>query len=164
MWDFTGKRLVPVSARPGYQQFAKFSPDGRKVGFVRDNNLYVTDLTTGAETALTTALNSSYMADQMANFGIVVGSVYRRTILGRPPALVLRPHPAGLRNRLAPFVRCVLLFGSGPSGYDGFFLGYCDAEVGVILLPVAGLGIGTTGPDRLAAVILIVSAICVPIW
>src|SRR6266513_3158269 len=54
VWDFTGKRLVPVSARPGYQQFAKFSPDGRKVGFVRDNSLYVTDLTTGAETALTT--------------------------------------------------------------------------------------------------------------
>ncbi len=54
VWDFTGKRLVPVSARPGYQQFAKFSPDGRMVGFVRDNNLYVTDVTTGAETALTT--------------------------------------------------------------------------------------------------------------
>ena len=54
VWDFAGKRLAPVSARPGYQQFAKFSPDGRMVGFVRDNNLYVTDLATGAETALTT--------------------------------------------------------------------------------------------------------------
>jgi dipeptidyl-peptidase-4 len=54
VWDLAGKRLVPVSARPGYQQFAKFSPDGRMVGFVRDNNLYVSDLTTGAETALTT--------------------------------------------------------------------------------------------------------------
>src|SRR3989449_8752326 len=53
VWDFAGKRLVPVSARPGYQQFAKFSPDGRMVGFVRDNNIYVTDLTTGAETAVT---------------------------------------------------------------------------------------------------------------
>src|SRR2546429_9150234 len=53
-WDLAGKRLGPVSARPGYQQFAKFSPDGRMVGFVRDNNLYVTDLATGAETALTT--------------------------------------------------------------------------------------------------------------
>src|SRR5205809_719897 len=58
VWDFTGKRLVPVSARPGYQQFAKFSPDGRMVGFVRDNNLYVTDLTTGAETALATGRTS----------------------------------------------------------------------------------------------------------
>jgi len=54
VWDFAGKRLVPVSARPGYQQFAKFSPDGRMVGFVRDNNIYVTDLATGTETALTT--------------------------------------------------------------------------------------------------------------
>jgi dipeptidyl-peptidase 4 len=54
VWDFTDGRLTPVSARPGYQQFAKFSPDGRQVGFVRDNNLYVTDLATGAETALTT--------------------------------------------------------------------------------------------------------------
>src|SRR5438477_12726015 len=54
VWDLAGKRLVPVSARPGYQECAKSSPDGRMVGFVRDNNLYVTDLATGAETALTT--------------------------------------------------------------------------------------------------------------
>src|SRR5437660_3475762 len=54
VWDLAGKRLGPVSARPGYQQFAKFSPDGRMVGFVRDNNIYVTDLASGTETALTT--------------------------------------------------------------------------------------------------------------
>src|SRR5437588_6457077 len=54
VWDLAGKRLGPVSARPGYQQFAKFSPDGRMVGFVRDHNIYVTDLATGTETALTT--------------------------------------------------------------------------------------------------------------
>ena len=54
VWDFASRRLIPLSARAGYQQFAKFSPDGRMVGFVRDNNLYVTDLATGAETALTT--------------------------------------------------------------------------------------------------------------
>src|SRR5881628_922466 len=53
VWDFTAKRLIPVSAKPGYQMFAKFSPDGRMVAFVRANNIYVTDLTTGAETALT---------------------------------------------------------------------------------------------------------------
>src|SRR5204863_7653418 len=28
VWELAGRRLVPVSARPGYQQFAKFSPDG----------------------------------------------------------------------------------------------------------------------------------------
>ena len=54
VWDFTAKRLLPVSTKPGYQMFAKLSPDGRQVGFVRDNNVFVTDLATGAETALTT--------------------------------------------------------------------------------------------------------------
>jgi dipeptidyl-peptidase-4 len=53
VWDFTARRLVPLSARPGYQQFAKFSPDSRRVGFVRDNNIFVTDLATGVETAIT---------------------------------------------------------------------------------------------------------------
>ena len=54
VWDFAAKRLTPVSRKPGYQMFAKFSPDGRMVAFVRDNNIFVTDLATGAETALTT--------------------------------------------------------------------------------------------------------------
>jgi dipeptidyl-peptidase-4 len=54
VWDFRRRRLLPVSTRPGYQQFAKFSPDGGRVAFVRDNNLYVTDLAAGVETALTT--------------------------------------------------------------------------------------------------------------
>jgi dipeptidyl-peptidase 4 len=53
VWDLAAKRLTPVSAKPGYQMFAKFSPDGRAVGFVRDNNIYVTDLASGTETALT---------------------------------------------------------------------------------------------------------------
>src|SRR5881409_1253666 len=53
VWDLAAKRLVPVSARPGYQQFAKFSPDGRLVAFVRDNNLYATELASGTERALT---------------------------------------------------------------------------------------------------------------
>jgi dipeptidyl-peptidase-4 len=54
VWDFTAKRLLPVSTKPGYQMFAKLSPDGRQVAFARDNNVFVTDLTTGTETALTT--------------------------------------------------------------------------------------------------------------
>ena len=33
--------------------FAKFSPDGRRVAFVRANNLFVTDLATHEERALT---------------------------------------------------------------------------------------------------------------
>ena len=54
VWDLAAKRLTPVSRNPGYQMFAKFSPDARRVAFVRDNNIFVTDLTTGVETALTT--------------------------------------------------------------------------------------------------------------
>jgi dipeptidyl-peptidase-4 len=40
--------------RSGLQMFAKFSPDGKKVAFVRDNDLFVTDLATRRETRLTT--------------------------------------------------------------------------------------------------------------
>jgi dipeptidyl-peptidase-4 len=51
--DFATQRLTPLSTRPGLQMFASFSPDGRSAAFVRENNLYVTDLATGAERALT---------------------------------------------------------------------------------------------------------------
>ncbi|HEU5261325.1 MAG TPA: S9 family peptidase [Gemmatimonadales bacterium] len=54
VWNFATKRLIPLSVKPGYQLFAKFSPDARMVGFVRENNIFVTDLATGTETALTT--------------------------------------------------------------------------------------------------------------
>ena len=53
VWDVAARTLTPVSSRPGWQQFAKFSPDGTRVGFVRDNDLYVTELASGAETRLT---------------------------------------------------------------------------------------------------------------
>ncbi|UCF18241.1 MAG: S9 family peptidase [Gemmatimonadota bacterium] len=53
VWDFRAKTLTPVSSRPGYQRYAKFSPDGLRVAFVRDNDIYVTDLSTGLERALT---------------------------------------------------------------------------------------------------------------
>ena len=38
----------------GKQQFADFSPDGKQIAFVRDNNLFVKDLLSGTETAITT--------------------------------------------------------------------------------------------------------------
>jgi dipeptidyl-peptidase-4 len=53
VFDLQTGRVTPVSTRTGWQQFAKFSPDARRVGFVRDNDLYVTDLATGQETRLT---------------------------------------------------------------------------------------------------------------
>jgi dipeptidyl-peptidase-4 len=53
VWDLSRKRLTPVSTQPGLQQFAKFSDNGRLVGFVRENNIFVTDLRSGRETQLT---------------------------------------------------------------------------------------------------------------
>ncbi|MCA8832437.1 S9 family peptidase [Hymenobacter pini] len=58
VYDRASKQLTPLSAG-GKQLYATFSPDGKRVAFVRDNNLYVTDLATMQETAVTTdgALN-----------------------------------------------------------------------------------------------------------
>jgi dipeptidyl-peptidase-4 len=53
VYDFRTGKLTPVSRRTGLQMFAKVSPDGRKVAFVRDNDLWVTDLRTGREDRLT---------------------------------------------------------------------------------------------------------------
>ncbi len=53
VYDVETRALTPVSTA-GKQMFAKLSPDGTKVGFVRANNLFVKDLATGTETQLTT--------------------------------------------------------------------------------------------------------------
>jgi dipeptidyl-peptidase-4 len=54
IYDFKTGTLRPVSTKTGLQMFAKVSPDGRKVAFVRDNDLFVSDLATGHERRLTT--------------------------------------------------------------------------------------------------------------
>lgn len=48
------RKLGGPDAKPSTLMFAKFSPDGRKVGYVRENNLYVEDLASGQITPLTT--------------------------------------------------------------------------------------------------------------
>jgi dipeptidyl-peptidase-4 len=48
------RRLGGDQAKPSTLMFAKFSPDGRNVGYVRENNLYVEDLAGGRITPLTT--------------------------------------------------------------------------------------------------------------
>ena len=53
VYDLRSGKLTPVSRKTGLQMFAKLSPDGRKVAFVRNNNLYVTDLASGREEQLT---------------------------------------------------------------------------------------------------------------
>src|SRR5690606_24191503 len=47
------KKLGGTAAKPSTLMFAKFSPDGDRVGYVRENNLYVEDLASGAITQLT---------------------------------------------------------------------------------------------------------------
>ena len=55
VYDRSAQTLTPVADREdGYQMFAKFNPSATKVAFVRERDLYVVDLETGTETALTT--------------------------------------------------------------------------------------------------------------
>ena len=55
VFDINAKKLTKLGkdAAPSTLMFAKFSPDGSRVGYVRENNLYVEDLATGRITQLT---------------------------------------------------------------------------------------------------------------
>ncbi len=55
VFDISAKKLFQVdkNATPSTLMFAKFSPDATRVGYVRENNLYVQDLATTRITALT---------------------------------------------------------------------------------------------------------------
>jgi dipeptidyl-peptidase 4 len=52
VFDLKTAQVRPLS-KGGKQQYATFSPDGRRVAFVRENNLFVVDLATMAERQLT---------------------------------------------------------------------------------------------------------------
>ena len=54
LFDLTSRELEPLSREPGWQMFAKFGPDSRRVAFVREHDLHVVELATGEERALTT--------------------------------------------------------------------------------------------------------------
>ena len=55
IFDIAAKGLSQIgkNAPPSTLMFAKFSPDGTRVGYVRENNLYVEDTATSAVTQLT---------------------------------------------------------------------------------------------------------------
>ena len=53
VFDRRTQQLAPLSAG-GKQGYATFSPDGKLVAFTRDNNLFVKDLASGQEKAVTT--------------------------------------------------------------------------------------------------------------
>jgi dipeptidyl-peptidase-4 len=54
-YDLVNGALRPVSEKPGWQMFAKFGPDSRRVAFVREHDIHVTEVATGAERQLTTS-------------------------------------------------------------------------------------------------------------
>ena len=85
--------------------------------------------------------------------------------LGRPLALVLPPHPLGLLDRLTPLRRRGLLPGCGPLRGHRLFRGNRRAQLGVILLSIARLGLAATSPGRPAAATapLVIPTIRVPI-
>ena len=54
LYDLTTQDLTPIARREdGFQMFAKFSPDGRRVAFVRNRDLFVVDLADMSERRLT---------------------------------------------------------------------------------------------------------------
>jgi dipeptidyl-peptidase-4 len=53
VYDLKTEKLIPLSAQ-GKQQLASFSPDGNKIAFVRENNLFVKDLILDQEQQITT--------------------------------------------------------------------------------------------------------------
>jgi dipeptidyl-peptidase-4 len=54
VYDLPTGRVSAIAPRAdGFQMFAKFDPAGRRVAFVRDRDLWVTDVTTGAVRRLT---------------------------------------------------------------------------------------------------------------
>ncbi len=69
------RKLGGAAAGPSSLMFAKFSPDGARVGYVRHYNLYVEDLTTGRITPLTrdgsrTRVNGSFDWVYEEEFGL----------------------------------------------------------------------------------------------
>ena len=51
IWDSPAKKLINLSTEK--QRFAHFSPDGNKVAFVRDNNIFIRNLESGEEKQVT---------------------------------------------------------------------------------------------------------------
>ncbi|WP_317898677.1 S9 family peptidase [Aurantibacillus circumpalustris] len=53
VFDIASKKITQLSEK-GKQLFPTFSPDGKKIAYVIENNLYIKNLETGTETAVTT--------------------------------------------------------------------------------------------------------------
>lgn len=69
VYDLTNNSITPLSdTAKGKQSFADFSPDGTKVAFVRDNNLYLVDLISKKEIAITNDGKFNHIINAMADW------------------------------------------------------------------------------------------------
>lgn len=60
IYDFKNKEIKPLS-EGGSQRLATFSPDGYRIAFVRDNNLFIHDLRFGSERQITSDGNYNHI-------------------------------------------------------------------------------------------------------
>ena len=67
VYDLKTHQILPIS-KEGKQQEATFSPDGQKVGFVRENNLYYLDLSSGKEVAITQDGKKNFIINGIADW------------------------------------------------------------------------------------------------
>ena len=74
--SFPDSRAIRLTSSPGEEQEPTFSPDGSKVAFVRNHNLFVVDVRAGRETALTSDGAAKFLYGQM-------DWVYEEEIYGR---------------------------------------------------------------------------------
>ena len=82
------QKLGGPEAKPSTLLFAKFSPDGGRIGYVRENNLYVENLATGAITQVTT--DGARLSSTALRLGVRGGTRLARW-------LALEPRPAAHR-------------------------------------------------------------------
>jgi dipeptidyl-peptidase 4 len=75
-YDVASARLTRLSRGAGAEEFPTFSPDGRAIAYVRDWNLYVADVATGEERALTTDGSAALLNGKL-------DWVYQEEIYGR---------------------------------------------------------------------------------
>src|SRR5688500_16810274 len=57
------RKLGGADAKPSTLMFAKFSPDGQRVGYVRENNIYVENLSGDAKITKITTDGSRYIVN-----------------------------------------------------------------------------------------------------
>jgi dipeptidyl-peptidase-4 len=74
--SFPDSRAIRLTSSPGEEQEPTFSPDGSKVAFIRNHNLFVVDVRAGRETALTSDGAAKILNGQM-------DWVYEEEIYGR---------------------------------------------------------------------------------